>query len=403
MQRFIKVPLIFLFIGSLIGVFLRLQFISPTRGTNYSFFLHGHSHIMFLGWIFNALYIGFTLNHIPENQQRSFRNLFVVLQVLVVGMLVSFPIQGYGLYSILFSTLHTFVAIAFVIKFFKETKVITSTSVWYARVALVFFLISAAGPFSLGYLMSAGLGQSNWYYFSIYFYLHFQYNGFFLFGILSLLFNLLERRHINFKVAEAKSLGILLAFTCIPTYLLSTLWANPDYFYNIAGGVGALIQMFSLIFLVRITIVNNTGLQKVFNRTSRYFLFICLLCFAAKLLLQIISALPAVAQLAYELRPVTIAYLHLVLVGVISLWLLVWFYDSKFLDQRFGQLPILFFLVAFLGMEVCLVLYPWWTKIFGPTFPSAATLTFVFSSLLSLSCLLILIAAKSKSLTKISF
>jgi hypothetical protein len=181
MQRFIKVPLLFLFIGSLLGVFLRWQFVSPTAGINYSYFLQAHSHIMFLGWVFNVLVIGFVINNVPEGQQRAFRNIFMVLQVLVIGMLISFPLQGYGFFSILFSTLHTIVAIVFVIKFLKRVKHTNTMSVWYARMALAFFIISTAGPFSLGYLMSAGFGQTQWYYFSIYFYLHFQYNGFLMF------------------------------------------------------------------------------------------------------------------------------------------------------------------------------------------------------------------------------
>jgi hypothetical protein len=201
-----KVPLIFLFIGSILGLFLRWQLISPLENVNYMFVLHAHSHIMFLGWVFNTLFIAFTLNHVLEIKQQSFRALFVVLQLLVVGMLISFPLQGYGFYSILFSTLHTFISIVFIVKFFIQTKHVTSMSAWYARIALIFFLISTAGPFSLGYLKSAGLSHTNWYNFSIYFYLHFQYNGLFLFGILSLFFDLLERRHVKFSIAKARGL-----------------------------------------------------------------------------------------------------------------------------------------------------------------------------------------------------
>src|SRR5688572_29855994 len=108
MLRYARIPLLFLFIGTLLGVFLRWQFISATPGVNYSFVLHGHSHIMFLGWIFNALYVGICYNHIAAEETKFFRILFIALQVLVVGMLIAFPLQGYGFYSILLSTLHTF-------------------------------------------------------------------------------------------------------------------------------------------------------------------------------------------------------------------------------------------------------------------------------------------------------
>src|SRR5688572_4826809 len=189
MRGYYKVPVLFLFIGSLIGVFLRLQFISPTSGVTYTFFLHTHSHIMFLGWIFNVLYIAFVTKHVDEKGDKFFLILFWALQVLNVGMLISFPLEGYGPSSIIFSTLHTIGAIVFAVRFFIKTKSIATTSSWFAKAALLFFAISTAGPFSLGYLMSNGMGNRNWYDFSIYYYLHFQYNGFFLFGIFSLFFS----------------------------------------------------------------------------------------------------------------------------------------------------------------------------------------------------------------------
>src|SRR5690349_9291702 len=252
MLNYFRIPLTFLFVGSLLGVFLRWQFIIPTAGINYSFFLHGHSHIMFLGWIFNALYIAFCHNHISETEMRFFKKVFVVLQVLVVGMLISFPLQGYGFYSILFSTLHTGCVFVFIIVFFRKTKNDTSVSAWFTRIALVFFTISTAGPFSLGYLMSNEMGHTNWYFFSIYFYLHFQYNGFFIFGIFSMFFNLLERKGIRFDLRKARMFGWILAAVCLPTYLLSILWAKPGLAFNIVAGISAFVQFIALGYLISV-------------------------------------------------------------------------------------------------------------------------------------------------------
>lgn len=396
MQKFVKAPLIFLFVGSVLGAFLRWHLVSPVSHINYMYFLHAHSHIMFLGWISNALFIGFTLNHILESRQRSFRNLFMVLQALIAGMMISFPLQGYGVYSIVFSTLHTLVAILFIVKFFRHTKPVSSVSAWYARVAFIFFIISTAGPFSLGYLMSAGLGQTIWYQFSIYFYLHFQYNGFFLFGVLSLFFDLLEKRHAGFDIAKAKTAGVILAATCVPAYLLSVLWATPGYAYNVMAGAAALAQVLAVTMLAGIVIKHADAMRRSFGGKSIRFMFIVFIAFTMKLLLQVLSAFPSIVQFAYALRPVIIAYLHLVLVGVISLSLLVWLRESRFPGIRFGDNVITLFVFFFLGMELCLVVYPWWGQVFGPDFPSAATLTFFFSAALSLSCFLLLMPPRIK-------
>lgn len=396
MLKFFRIPLLFLFLASVIGVLLRWQFIAPTRGINYMFFLHAHSHIMFLGWVFNVLYIGIVTDHIAEKEQRFFQALFMVLQMLVAGMMLSFPRGGYDVVSIVLSTLHTLGAIVFIIKFYRSSKLITATSAWYARTALIFFTISAIGPFSLGYLMANGLGQSQWYYFSVYFYLHFQYNGFFLFGIFSLFFGLLERKKIGFNAAKAKAIGKVLAVTCVPAYLLSVLWAEPGLIFNITGGIAAAIQLVALIMLIVLLKQSKNALRKIFHASSLTFLSIVLFAFAVKLVLQLASATPVVALLAYALRPVVIAYLHLVLLAVISLFLFVWYFESGFLAIRAGKKIMLLFLVSFTGMEVCLVLTPWWSAVSAFVIFPVSYYLFFFSALLSFSCLLLYVLSFKK-------
>jgi hypothetical protein len=401
MLKFFRIPLLFLGVGSIIGVFLRWQFISATPGINYAFFLHAHSHIMFLGWIFNVLYIAFVSGHIEEKEQRFFRILFVLLQILVLGMMISFPLEGYAFYSILFSILHTLAAVVFIVRFYSRTKHSITTSAWYARVAIVFFIISTAGPFSLGYLMAQGLGHTTWYYFAIYFYLHFQYNGFFLFGIFSLFFGLLERKMVRFSPAKTKAIGIVLATTCLPAYLLSVLWVKPELIIHVAGGLTAIVQLWTLVMLIALIRKNINAIRQTFSPPSLMFLSIVLPGFAAKLVLQLASAFPAIAQMAYELQPVVIAYLHLVLLAVISLFLFVWYLESGLIAMAPGKRIVALFLVALAGMEACLVLTPWWSKVSGVMVFPVSNYLFFFSAMLSLSCLLLYITSLKK-LTKIS-
>ena len=400
MLKYSRIPLLFLVIGSMLGVFLRWQFISATPGINYTFFLHGHSHIMFLGWIFNALYIGFVNNHINESHHRFFGRLFLGLQLLVVAMLISFPIQGYGMFSILFSTLHTVGAIIFTFQFFRSTQS-TTTSIWYARIALLFFVLSAAGPFSLGYLMANDMG-TNWYFFSIYFYLHFQYNGFFLFGIMSLLLSVIEQKKIRFDSSRAKRIGLIMAIACVPAYLLSVLWSNPGYTFNIIGALSAVAQVIAFLMLITLVTDNGVELRKNLPKVSTAFLFIAGFAFAIKLILQFLSAAPAVAQMTIELRPIVIAYLHLVLLIVISLCLFVWYIEQNLIPRFLASQAIALYILSFAGMEVALILAPWWSSIFGSdSYPSSVWL-FLFSVMLSISCLLLYIFSTKRNLIKIN-
>lgn len=393
MLNYVRVPFIFLFLASCFGVFLRWQFITPTPGVNYTFVLHAHSHIMFLGWVFNALFLGLTIHHVQTNNQQIFRNIFIALQLLVVAMMISFPLEGYGFYSILFSTLHTFIAIYYAILFYRKTRSLTHVSVWFAHIALFFFVLSTAGPFSLGYLMSIGLGQSNWYYFSIYYYLHFQYNGLFLFGIFSLFFHLYESKNIRFDLKEAKHIGTWMALACVPAYFLSILWAKPGMIFIFLSGVAALIQVYAFIRLLVFLRKNRTSFQH-FHTTSKAILIVVIFCFGLKLLLQLLSAHPYFAQMAYQLRPVVIAYLHLVLIGIITLFIIVWYQELNYLKLRQRSKLISFMLFNFIGIELCLVLTPWWRKIAPFVMWSAAQYLLVFSVLLSLSFLVLLSAFK---------
>ncbi|HEY0656497.1 MAG TPA: hypothetical protein VGD65_25365 [Chryseosolibacter sp.] len=397
MLRSFRIPLLFLFIGSLLGVFLRWQFIEPTRGINYSNFLHGHSHIMFLGWVFNALYLAFVFNHIEQHRQQFFKILFYVLQTLMVAMLISFPLQGYGFWSISFSTLHTLGAFVFAVNFIRQTSSVSSLSMQCVRIALIFFLVSAAGPFSLGYLMANDLGATNWYNFSIYFYLHFQYNGFFFFGILALFISQLESREIQFNVNLARTSILLFTVACIPAYLLSTLWAKPGYAYNVAGSIAALLQLAGWVIFLKMVFDVASSLRNNFTSPSRSLLTLAPLALTAKFVLQILSAFPVIAQLAYELRPIVIAYLHLVLVGGISAFLFSWYMETSFIRADRAKAATLVFIVSFIGMECALILSPRWSAVQPVLLFSASEYIFGFSLLLSLSYLLFGLASRKKA------
>jgi len=388
MQKYYKVPLIFLMLAALLGLFLRWQFIIPTHGVRYTYFLHGHSHIMFLGWVFNVLYLSFIHHNCPESVERPGLRLFLFLQVLVVAMMISFPIQGYGTYSIVFSTLHTLAVLAFIPFYFYKTRRDNRISTLFSRIAWLFFFISTAGPFGLGYLMANGMGNSVWYNLSIYYYLHFQYNGFFLFGVFALFYQLLESWQIPFSHAVAKRFGFLMAGACIPAYALSTLFARPGILLNAIGAFAALIQLFALALLVRELIRLAPALAAKLSSTGKNLLLLALVALIAKSLLQLLSAHPDIATLAFELRPVVIAYLHLVLVGVVTFFLITWYLEKKLLRPRRARAAAVSLFVGFLGSQLCLVIAPWWSTVVGDAL-SAATIIFGFSVFMVFGALLL--------------
>lgn len=364
MQKLVKLPLVFLFIASLIGLVLRWHYFQPIVAFKYPFWLHAHSHLMFLGWVFNALSIGYVICFLPESAQRRYKGIFYTLNLLVLGMLISFPLQGYGVYSIAISTLHTAVVVIYCLKFFKDTiSTKSNISIWFARVSLSFFLISAIGPFVVGVLAAKGLGQSDGYHLAVYYYLHFQYNGVFTFGVFALFFHLLTVRGIDFHLEHATRFGWLLFFSCFPAYALSSLWTNPPLIANWIGLLAAGTQVIAFYYFLKSINRSWPAIGEMFTKPSRLLLIVSLVAFGAKLLLQLLSVHPSIAVLAYEIRFYVIAYLHLVLIGMISLFLIVWYKEWNLLPLK--RLYIYLLLIGFISSELVMISIGWWPGFFN--------------------------------------
>ena len=62
------------------------------------------------------------------------------------------------------------------------------------------------------------------------------------------------------------------------------------------------------------------------NKFQAYLFLFVGFAFTVKLLLQLGSTIPSVSDLAFGFRPIVIAYLHLVLLGVISAFILAFIY-----------------------------------------------------------------------------
>lgn len=109
-------------IAAALGLLLRWHAVEPVPGLRYGYVLHAHSHVAFLGWIFNA-FIALALAHfvVPAERPR-YRRVFLVAQVAVAGMLLTYPVQGYAAASIASSTLHMICAAVFAVKLLRRHR-----------------------------------------------------------------------------------------------------------------------------------------------------------------------------------------------------------------------------------------------------------------------------------------
>ena len=346
-QKLVRLGFLNLCIVALLGLTLRsYTFTSPPF--EYGKLLHGHSHFAFGGWLMPMM-LWMILQYFPSLAERirffHWRNIAFTLIVSAWGMLLSFPVQGYGLISIFFSTLSVAAGFYLAIVLFPHLKKNGSISVLFLKWGLIYFCLSSVGAFATGPIMILG-GQGGWlYYDSVYFYLHFQSNGWLVFVVMAVLYRLME---INNLKPGRKSF-YLFNLTVVPAFFLSTLWHHPHGVFYWIGGLASLMQLAGLLILLKDYI-----LLKEKESFVKWILGLVMVALVVKCFLQLLSANPLVADLAYQHRNLIIAYLHLVLLGLVSLFVMAMVVKAFRVDQLFKRSLVMFF-GGFVITEIILV------------------------------------------------
>ncbi len=287
---------------------------------------------------------------------QKFRWLLYANLITAYGMLVSFTFQGYGFVSISFSTLSIFISWIFAIGYWKElnklSRFLPSTA--WLKAALLFNALSAAGAFALAFMMVKNINHLDRYLSAVYFFLHFQYNGWFFFACMGLFIQKIGFLEISQK--KWKLIFWLFSSACIPTYFLSALWMPiPLWLYWVVIG-SAVAQVYGWIILVTLINQKKTQLTDAITKPTKWLLLISGFALSIKLLLQLGSTIPSLSTLAFGFRPIVIGYLHLILLGVITLFLLAYLLlDQKLADNRTLISGIVIFTIGILLNEILLM------------------------------------------------
>jgi len=195
------------------------QFVFPADWLDYYNWLHAHSHIAFLGWVYFAL-IAFIAKEYLDQSSKGYAWIIILTQISVFGMLFTFARTGYSLSAISFSAMHMILSIIIAMIIFNRLKGSRNLSARLIRISFLFMILSGIGPLALGPILGMGLRDSIWYDMSIYLYLHFQYNGWFMMAIIGIIAKFLERNDILMQNTRAQQSVILLIVGIILTYLL---------------------------------------------------------------------------------------------------------------------------------------------------------------------------------------
>ena len=353
-NKWAKTALHFLIFSAIAGVVLRYYNFSPITGFNYKFLLHTHSHVALLGWMYFALAVALVKEFLP-NEVKKFNTVFLLTLVMVLGMMFSFPFQGYAALSITFSTLFLFTSYWLVYEFYRRLKASGDNSVAakWLRWALFFLIISSFGPWALGPILVFGESHGTLYNLSIYYYLHFLYNGFFVSAVFAIMLKWLDNNGFKYNSKSAIWFFQLTVYPIIPAYALSMLWTNPPSWVYIIAGLAAALQLIALFYGWSIL---TLFLRSIKNKFYQFIFSLVLIAYSLKLALQVFSAIPVIADYVYETRVFTaIGYIHMVMLGFLSLFILTYFIRiNVFKDHSIARAGLIIFLSGFVLSEVIL-------------------------------------------------
>lgn len=333
------------------GLALRFSFIEPI-GLNYRFLTHAHSHVAMLGWVYLMLYV-FIFQYFVPKKEILFKRLFWVTEFAVIGMMLSFPFQGYAAVSITFSTLHIFCSYYFTYTVWKHQQVENLATRRLLKAALIFMMISTVGVWCLGPAVGL-LGQASAFYqIAIQFFLHFQFNGWFLIAVLALLFHFLK---IEYSELFNRFFILLVASTVL-TFALPVQWFAPHPVLFYVNVVGVSLQFVALYLLLKLI---KTKLKEVLLSQSNMciiLLYFSFLCFVLKTILQGVSIIPEFSEVVFMHRNFIIGFIHLVMLGVVTGFLFFFLVlKNTFQSSVLLKLGMYSFLIGFVLTEILLLI-----------------------------------------------
>ena len=328
LQRWLRISLINLLIVAAIGVVLRYKIVYPLPFIDQKHLLHGHSHFAFAGWISQAIMaimVSYLVKMKGESVYKRYRWLLLANLLTAYGMLIAFPIEGYGTLSIIFSTLSIFVSYTFGVFYWKDLNRLEQKNAshpWF-KAAVLFNALSSLGAFALAIMMISRIVHQNWYLAAEYFYLHFQYNGWFFFSCMGFI---TVRLSAYADPVLLRRIFLLFGTALIPAYFLSALWMNIPVWVYVLVVIAAFAQLWGWVLMVRV--LKITASRLTMPKVSKLLLIFSATALTIKLLLQLGSTIPSLSDLAFGFRPIVVGYLHLVLLGVITLFLLGFMFTS---------------------------------------------------------------------------
>lgn len=350
-KKLVIVCLLNFLVAALMGLALRFSFIDSI-GLNYRYLMHAHSHIAMLGWVYLMLYVFIVYYFVPE-QKPIYNRLFWITQFAVIGMMLSFPFQGYAAISISFSTLHILCSYYFVYLIWKHHKTTSTATSLLLKASLLFMVVSTFGVWCLGPAVGLLGKASAFYQIAIQFFLHFQFNGWFLIAVITLFFHLISVDYTK----QFKLFFRLLIASTILTLALPIYWFAPHDLLLVSNTIGVILQLAALYVFLKLIKPKQQQILHQNSKLSVYFYCFAISCFILKILVQLLTIIPEFSEVVFTHRNFVIGFIHLLMLGVITGFLFAFILKNKLVSFNSTlYIGSYTFLLGFVSTEMILLI-----------------------------------------------
>jgi hypothetical protein len=233
--------------------------------------------------------------------------------------------------------------------------------------------------------------QSAFFNIAIQFFLHFQFNGWFLFAVLAVFFKILSSLELKIDLEKFKWFFRFLVFATVLTMALPVSWYAFHPILLWINGLGVIFQLVAAIFFIVLLKPIWPFFWPQISSLAKLMFGFAFICFAFKIGMQTTSLFPEIAQLSAQIRNFVIGFIHLLMLGVISGFLFAFLLQSRFVNPESKLLKwgIASFLTGFLSTELLLFIQGGMFYLGLGSIPHYYLGLFVFSAFLAVGILLI--------------
>lgn len=360
-KRWIEIALINFCVVALAGVTMRYKINFSLRIVDQRYLMHAHSNFAFVGWVaivLMTLMVRYLIRSNVQTNYNKYKWILVADTLAAYGMFIAFIIQGYDFWSNTFLVITIFVSYFFIYFFWKDLNKVKDKnfSIAWLRAAMVLWAFSSFGAIWLAYLLANHVMVQELYFAALYFFLHFQYNGWFLFVCFGVFFSYMSRLQLDIEKLS-KQIFTIMVILVVPSYFLSIFWLKLPSYLHWTANIAGMLQILILIFFIKLlsTVVRSRQIR--LHSSTKWLWTLVSMAFIIKILLMMLSVIPYLSHFAFGYRPVVIGYLHLSFIGVTSLF--IFGYINEFIHRfrgRVSGLGALIFVIGFIGQELVLML-----------------------------------------------